>query len=173
MTKSITPEIRPAVKADASAIYGLIVELAEYERARDEVVASVGDIENTLFDESGPTKAFVCEQNDRIVGCAIYFYSYSTWLGRNGLYLEDLYVTPAARCQGLGKQLLRRLAQEAVANKCGRFEWSVLDWNTLAIGFYNHIGAIPMKEWIRYRLEGQNLIAFATDGQISADVASN
>jgi GNAT superfamily N-acetyltransferase len=95
------------------------------------------------------------------IGYAVYFYSYSTWLGRNGIYLEDLYVTPEHRGIGAGRDLLRHLAQEAVANGCGRLEWSVLDWNTPAIDFYRSIGALPQDEWVRYRLAGDALQNFA------------
>ncbi|WP_162956873.1 GNAT family N-acetyltransferase, partial [Pseudomonas aeruginosa] len=90
-------------------------------------------------------------------GYAVYFYSYSTWLGRNGIYLEDLYVTPEYRGVGAGRRLLRELAREAVANDCGRLEWSVLDWNQPAIDFYRSIGALPQDEWVRYRLDGEAL----------------
>eukprot|EP01053_Blabericola_migrator_P002423 Blabericola_migrator_1__2422@NODE_1681_length_4015_cov_839_715299_g623_i2_p3_GENE_NODE_1681_length_4015_cov_839_715299_g623_i2NODE_1681_length_4015_cov_839_715299_g623_i2_p3_ORF_typecomplete_len170_score13_92Acetyltransf_1/PF00583_25/6_4e17Acetyltransf_10/PF13673_7/9_8e14Acetyltransf_7/PF13508_7/1_4e09Acetyltransf_4/PF13420_7/1_1e09FR47/PF08445_10/2e03FR47/PF08445_10/1_1e07Acetyltransf_9/PF13527_7/2_1e06Acetyltransf_3/PF13302_7/1_3e05GNAT_acetyltran/PF12746_7/0_00024Acetyltransf_CG/PF14542_6/0_0 len=169
----MTSHIRPAVKADAIAIWALIAELAEYEKAGDEFVASVADIENTLFADNGPIRALVCEQSKKIVGSVIYFYSYSTWLGRMVISLQDLYVTPAARSQGLGKQLLRRLAQEAVDNNCGRLEWNVLAWNTSAIEFYNHIGAKPSQELIIYRMDGQNLIQFAESGRQPADAVSN
>ncbi|MCF3994288.1 GNAT family N-acetyltransferase, partial [Pseudomonas aeruginosa] len=93
----------------------------------------------------------------RPIGYAVYFYSYSTWLGRNGIYLEDLYVTPEYRGVGAGRRLLRELAREAVANDCGRLEWSVLDWNQPAIDFYRSIGALPQDEWVRYRLDGEAL----------------
>ncbi|PAU66707.1 GNAT family N-acetyltransferase [Pseudomonas sp. PIC25] len=153
--------IRPAVPSDAAQILAFITELATYEKAAHEVVASVADIERTLFAERAPSRALICEQDGKPIGFAVYFYSYSTWLGRNGIYLEDLYVTPDSRGSGAGKALLRQLAREACDNDCGRLEWSVLDWNEPAIGFYDSIGALPQREWIRYRLDGEALRSFA------------
>ncbi|CAM4031100.1 N-acetyltransferase ats1 [Pseudomonas reidholzensis] len=153
--------IRPAVRSDAAQILAFITELADYERARHEVVASLADIERSLFDEGSTVSSLICERDGQAIGFAVYFYSYSTWLGRNGIYLEDLYVTPEQRGDGAGRRLLRHIAQEAVENGCGRLEWSVLDWNAPAIGFYQSLGAEPQDEWIRYRLEGQKLAQFA------------
>ncbi|NTY93439.1 GNAT family N-acetyltransferase [Pseudomonas putida] len=153
--------IRPAVRTDAEQILAFITELAEYERARHEVVATLADIEHSLFDEGSTVRSLMCERDGRAVGFAVYFYSYSTWLGRNGIYLEDLYVTPEQRGDGAGRQLLRYIAREAVANNCGRLEWSVLDWNEPAIGFYQKLGAEAQDEWVRYRLDGEKLAAFA------------
>jgi len=153
--------IRPAVRTDAEQILAFITELAEYERARHEVVATLADIEHSLFDEGSTVRSLMCERDGRAVGFAVYFYSYSTWLGRNGIYLEDLYVTPEQRGDGAGRQLLRHIAREAVANNCGRLEWSVLDWNEPAIGFYQKLGAEAQDEWVRYRLDGEKLAAFA------------
>ncbi|GAB1577562.1 N-acetyltransferase family protein [Bordetella petrii] len=154
-------EIRPARPADAAQIFSFINELAEYERAAHEVIASVEDVERTLFAPGAPARAVLCLRDDAPIGFAVYFYSYSTWLGRNGIYLEDLYVTPSHRGTGAGRLLLRHLAREAVANQCGRLEWSVLDWNQPAIDFYRSIGAQPMDEWVRYRLAGEALHGFA------------
>ncbi|MDF3174947.1 GNAT family N-acetyltransferase [Pseudomonas sp. ER28] len=153
--------IRPAVHTDAEQILTFITELAEYERARHEVVATLADIEHSLFDEGSTVHALMCERDGRAIGFAVYFYSYSTWLGRNGIYLEDLYVTPEQRGDGAGRQLLQNIAREAVANNCGRLEWSVLDWNEPAIGFYQKLGAEAQDEWVRYRLDGDKLAAFA------------
>ncbi len=153
--------IRPAVRTDAEQILAFITELAEYERARHEVVATLADIEHSLFDEGSTVRSLMCERDGRAVGFAVYFYSYSTWLGRNGIYLEDLYVTPEQRGDGAGRQLLRHIAREAVANNCGRLEWSVLDWNEPAIHFYESIGASAQSEWVRYRMEGDTLRRFA------------
>ena len=153
--------IRPAVRTDAAQILAFITELAEYERARHEVVATLADIAHSLFDEGSTVRSLMCERDGRAVGFAVYFYSYSTWLGRNGIYLEDLYVTPEQRGDGAGRQLLRHIAREAVANNCGRLEWSVLDWNEPAIGFYQKVGAEAQDEWVRYRLDGEKLAAFA------------
>ncbi|HCK5511599.1 TPA: GNAT family N-acetyltransferase, partial [Pseudomonas aeruginosa] len=136
----MTLEIRPAVPADAEQILAFIIELADYERARHEVVTDVEGIRRSLFAEGSPTRALMCLSEGRPIGYAVYFYSYSTWLGRNGIYLEDLYITPEYRGVGAGRRLLRELAREAVANDCGRLEWSVLDWNQPAIDFYRSIG---------------------------------
>jgi GNAT superfamily N-acetyltransferase len=153
--------IRPAVRADAAQILGYITELAEYERARHEVVATVADIEHSLFDEGSTVHSLICERDGKAIGFAVYFYSYSTWQGRNGIYLEDLYITPEQRGGGAGRDVLRHIAREAVAKGCGRFEWSVLDWNEPAIGFYKSLGAEPQAEWVRYRLDGDKLLQFA------------
>ena len=153
--------IRPAARSDAAQILAFITELADYERARHEVVASLADIERSLFDGGSTVSSLICERNGQAIGFAVYFYSYSTWLGRNGIYLEDLYITPEQRGDGAGRQLLRFIAREALANQCGRLEWSVLDWNEPAIGFYQSLGAQAQDEWIRYRLEGERLAAFA------------
>ncbi|MFJ2985338.1 MULTISPECIES: GNAT family N-acetyltransferase [unclassified Pseudomonas] len=153
--------IRPAVRTDAPQILAFITELAEYERARHEVIANVADIEHSLFDEGSTVRSLICEREGRTIGFAVYFYSYSTWLGRNGIYLEDLYITPEQRGGGAGRDLLRHIAREAVDNRCGRLEWSVLDWNEPAIGFYKSLGAEPQDEWVRYRLDGDKLLQFA------------
>ncbi|WP_060507369.1 GNAT family N-acetyltransferase [Pseudomonas sp. NBRC 111124] len=153
--------IRPAVRADAAQILAYITELADYERARDEVVATLADIEHSLFDEGSTVHSLICERDGKAIGFAVYFYSYSTWQGRNGIYLEDLYITPEQRGGGAGRDVLRYIAREAVAKGCGRFEWSVLDWNEPAIGFYQSLGAEAQDEWVRYRLEGDRLLQFA------------
>ncbi len=161
----MTLQIRPARREDAARIHALIVELADYEKAVHEVLANPAQIEATLFAPDTPTRALVAEHEGVVVGYAVYFYSYSTWLGRNGIYLEDLYVSPIARGTGLGKGLLRELAREAVTNDCGRLEWSVLDWNTPAIDFYESLGAKAQGEWVRYRLDGAALRDFAESGR--------
>ncbi|WNW10856.1 GNAT family N-acetyltransferase [Pseudomonas sp. DTU_2021_1001937_2_SI_NGA_ILE_001] len=153
--------IRPARRDDAAQILTFITDLADYEKARHEVQASIEDIERSLFDEASTTHALICSRDEQPIGFAVYFYSYSTWLGRHGLYLEDLYIAPQHRGTGAGKLMLRHLAREAVARQCGRFEWSVLDWNEPAIRFYESIGAQRQGEWVRYRLEGEALSAFA------------
>jgi GNAT superfamily N-acetyltransferase len=154
--------IREAVREDAPTLLRFIRELAIYEKAENEVLASVETIEKTVFGAGAVTRALVCEMDGEPVGMAVWFFNYSTWQARNGLYLEDLYVTPDARGMGAGKAMLRRLAAIAVENNCGRFEWSVLDWNAPAIRVYDAIGAEPLKEWIRYRLSGERLAAFAS-----------
>ena len=153
--------IRPAVRTDATQILAFITELAEYERARHEVIASVADIEQSLFDEGSTVHSLICERDGRAIGFAVYFYSFSTWLGRDGIYLEDLYITPEQRGGGAGRDLLRHIAREAVEHRCGRLEWSVLDWNAPAIGFYESLGAQAQDEWVRYRLDGDKLLRFA------------
>ena len=149
--------IRAATSADAKLIFELIVELAVYEKAPHEVVTDENGISDSLFGPTARAKALVCEVDGRAVGYAVYFYSYSTWLGRNGIYLEDVYVSPAFRGRGAGKALLRQLAQIAAAENCGRLEWSVLDWNTPAIEFYEALGAQAQSEWIKYRISGDAL----------------
>lgn len=154
--------IRAAVPSDAKTILDLITELAIYEKAEHEVLASEQSIKNTLFGERSNAKALICEgERGKIVGYVIYFYNYSTWLAKKGLYLEDLYVAKSERGKGYGKGLLTYLAAKAVKDGCGRFEWSVLDWNTPAIKFYQSLGAKPQTEWTVYRLTGEALESLA------------
>lgn len=154
-------EIRPARVDDVPLILRFIRELAVYEKAEHEVVATEAALRRSLFAEDPHAHALVCRVGGEDAGFALYFFNYSTWQGRQGLYLEDLYVSPAYRNAGAGKALLHHLARIAVARNCGRFEWSVLDWNAPAIAFYQSIGAIPMDEWVRYRLAGDALAKFA------------
>ena len=154
-------KIRKAVVEDAKLILKLITDLAIYEKAEHEVMATEEDIRKSLFDESATAHGLICSVNNEPIAYAVYFYNYSTWLGRNGLYLEDLYVSPEKRGVGAGKALLKYLAKVAVSKGCGRFEWSVLDWNEPAIQFYQSIGAKPQDEWVSYRLGGEALQAFA------------
>ncbi|WP_213703191.1 GNAT family N-acetyltransferase, partial [Klebsiella aerogenes] len=107
------------------------------------------------------TEALICEIDGKTAGYAVFFTSYSTWLGRNGIYMEDLYISPDYRGQGAGRALLKTIARYAVARRCGRLEWSVLDWNQPAIDFYLSIGAAAQSEWVRYRLDGEALVNFA------------
>jgi GNAT superfamily N-acetyltransferase len=154
--------IRPAEPRDAATILQLIRDLAIYEREPDAVLASEADIRNSLFGANPRVFALVCEQGDTgVIGFAMYFYNYSTWLGRHGIYLEDLYVTPQARGRGAGKALLKAVARIARDEDCGRFEWSVLDWNTPAIEFYRACGARSQDEWVGYRMDRAALEAFA------------
>jgi GNAT superfamily N-acetyltransferase len=149
--------VRPATDADAQLIFDFIVELAVYEKAKHEVVTSVGEITETLFGANSKARALICSIDGKPAGYAVYFYNYSTWLGKNGIWLEDVYVTPAYRGKGAGKALLKHVAQIAVKENCGRFEWSVLNWNTPSIEFYESLGAKPLDEWTIYRLTGDAL----------------
>ncbi|HSC82603.1 MAG TPA: GNAT family N-acetyltransferase [Pseudomonas sp.] len=153
--------IRPATADDAALILRFITDLAIYEKAEHEVQTDVAGIRDSLFGEGSTTHALICEQDGVAIGFAVYFFSYSTWLGKHGIYLEDLYVSPEYRKLGAGKALLQHLAQLAVARGCGRLEWAVLDWNTPAIEFYESFGARPKDDWISYRLTGQALLDFA------------
>ncbi|MBB3844216.1 MULTISPECIES: GNAT family N-acetyltransferase [Xanthomonas] len=154
-------QIRAATPDDVALLHELITALAVYEREPDAVKASPADLRVSLFGDGATAHALICEQNGQALGFAVYFFNYSTWLGRNGLYLEDLFVRPQARGQGAGLALLRHLARLAVQRGCGRFEWSVLDWNQPAIAFYQAAGAQPMDGWTVYRLDGERLAAFA------------
>lgn len=156
-----TINIRPACAEDSALILRFITDLAIYEKAEEAVIATETDIRDSLFAEDSTTSALICELDDAAVGFAVYFFNYSTWLGKHGLYLEDLYVSPEFRGAGAGKALLKHLAQLAISKNCGRFEWSVLDWNEPAIGFYKSIGAQPQDEWVGYRLSGKALTDLA------------
>ncbi|WOB26939.1 MULTISPECIES: GNAT family N-acetyltransferase [Xanthomonas] len=157
-------QIRSATPDDVPLLHALITALAVYEREPDAVKASPDDLRASLFGEGATAHALICEHDGQALGFAVYFFNYSTWLGRNGLYLEDLFVRPEARGKGAGLALLRHLAQLAVQRGCGRVEWSVLDWNQPAIDFYQAVGARPMDGWTVYRLDGERLAAFATGG---------
>ncbi|MBW9063885.1 GNAT family N-acetyltransferase [Rhizobium herbae] len=154
-------DIRKATSADAGTILRFITELAIYEKAGHEVEATVETITESLFGPNSVSHAAICERDGVPVGFAVWFFSYSTWQARNGLYLEDLYVMPEQRGTGAGRLMLRYLARIAVEKGCGRFEWSVLDWNEPAIKAYEAIGAEPLSEWTRYRLTGAALESFA------------
>lgn len=153
--------IRPANPEDAELILRFIIDLAIYEKAEHEVKTDAAGLRDSLFGEGSSSHALICEQDGVPIGYAVYFFNYSTWLGKHGLYLEDLYVSPEARGCGAGKALLQHLARIAVDRGCGRFEWSVLDWNQPAIDFYQSFGARPQDEWTSYRLTGQALLDFA------------
>lgn len=153
--------IRPATADDAGVILQFIRELAIYEKAESSVQTDEAGIRASLFGADAKAEALICERDGQAIGYAVYFYNYSTWLGRNGIYLEDLYVSPEQRGSGAGKALLQYIARLAVAQGCGRFEWSVLDWNTPAIAFYRAAGALPQDEWTVYRLQGDALQKFA------------
>lgn len=149
--------IRKATFEDAGTILGFIHDLALYEKDPEAVVATEEDIVANLFNPETTTEAVICESDGQPVGFAVYFLNFSTWMGRDGLYLEDLFVSPDHRGKGFGKALLVHLARIAVDRDCGRFEWSVLDWNEPAIRFYESLGAKPLSEWVGYRIEGKAL----------------
>jgi GNAT superfamily N-acetyltransferase len=148
--------IRATTIGDVPTILRFVRELAEYEGQPDKVRATEEDLRRDLFETAEPRIfAHLAEDGEgRPVGFALWFLNYSTWEGRHGIYLEDLYVTPAARGGGYGRALLVELARIAVERGYGRFEWSVLDWNEPAIGFYKSLGAAPMDEWTVHRLDG-------------------
>jgi GNAT superfamily N-acetyltransferase len=156
--------IRPATPDDVPRILELIRELAEYEHALDEVTATTDGVRAALFAAEPAVFAHVADVDGVVIGFALWFVNFSTWLGRHGIYLEDLYVTPAMRGRGLGKALLAELAAICVRRGYGRLEWWVLDWNETAIGFYRSIGAEPMSEWTVQRLSGQPLADLARKG---------
>ncbi|MEZ5919880.1 MAG: GNAT family N-acetyltransferase [Parvularculaceae bacterium] len=153
----MTLNIRNAKRKDAPVIVELIRDLAAYERAPNDAKATVKDIETALFSSNPKAFSFIAEWNDEICGFAVYFFNFSTWTGRHGIYLEDLFVRENFRGKGIGKALLASLAKAAIDNNCARLEWSVLDWNTPAIEFYKSLGATAMDEWTVYRVTGPAL----------------
>ena len=153
--------IREATQADLPLITSLVRELAEYEKLAHQAVATEADFAESLFGPSPKAYALIVEHEGQPAGFAIYFYNYSTFLGRPGIYVEDVFVRPEFRRNGFGRALFKYLAQKAVAEKCGRMEWWVLDWNEPAINFYRGLGAVPMDEWTVQRLTGDALKSFA------------
>lgn len=163
--------IRPAVPDDVPRISELINELAEYERSADQVVATAEDLRAALFASRPALFGHVAVCDDDTVGFALWFVNYSTWVGKHGIYLEDLYVTPDMRGRGAGKALLAELASICEQRGYGRLDWWVLDWNEPAIGFYRSIGAEAMSEWTVYRLSGKSLTDLASTDLASTDLA--
>jgi GNAT superfamily N-acetyltransferase len=155
-------EIEPATARDVPVILQLIRELAEYERAPNDVVATEEGLREVLFGEQPAAHVLIGREEGEPVAFAVYFFNFSTWLGRAGLYLEDLFVKPELRGKGYGQALLVRLAQIAHERGCGRMEWAVLDWNDPAIQFYRKLGAKPMDEWTVYRLTVDGIGALAS-----------
>ena len=145
--------VAPATPADVPTILSFIRELAEYEKLLDRVVATEGRLRETLFGPRPYAEVLIGRLDGRAVGYALFFHSYSTFLARPGVYLEDVYVQPAVRGRGVGKALLREVARVARDRGCGRVEWSVLDWNKPSIDFYLSLGAVPMDEWTMYRMD--------------------
>ncbi|MGI6096093.1 MAG: GNAT family N-acetyltransferase [Lachnospiraceae bacterium] len=151
---------RYAERKDVSLILRFIRELAEYEKMLNEVVADEATLEEWIFDKEKAEVIFAC-LGDKEIGFALFFHNFSTFLGRAGLYLEDLYVSPEYRGKGYGKAILKKLAAIAVERKCGRLEWWCLDWNKPSIDFYVSLGAEPMSDWTVYRISGETLSELA------------
>ena len=161
-------QIRPARVEDVPVILQLIHDLATYERAPDEVSATEQQLVDVLFGEKPVAEVLLAFEEKSPVGFAVYFFNFSTWLGRAGLYLEDLFIKPEKRGKGYGRALLVELAKIARDRGCGRMEWAVLDWNEPAIKFYRSLGAKPMHEWTVFRLTGEEIAELAS----AADTAT-
>ena len=157
MTPSLDVRIVPATERDVPVILSLIKGLADYERLEHEVDATEDGVRESLFGDWPAAEVVLAYVGADVAGFALFFHNYSTFLGRRGLYLEDLFVLPAYRSRGIGRRLLSHLAGLAIERQCGRLEWSVLDWNEPAIRFYRSIGAVPMDDWTVYRLGGDAL----------------
>ena len=159
-------QIREAAEADVPVILWFIRQLAEYERLLHEAVMTEETLRESLFGSRRSAEVLLAYYDDKPVGFAVFFHNFSTFLGKPGLYLEDLFVIPEMRGKGFGKALLSRLAKIACDRNCGRFEWAVLDWNTPSIEFYKKLGAVPMDEWTIFRVTGDALKRLAaTSGQ--------
>jgi GNAT superfamily N-acetyltransferase len=154
---SVGLTIRAARPADRDLVFAFIRDLAEYEKLADEVVTTPDEIARALFADHPRVFCDLAEWDGEPAGFALWFYNFSTFRGRHGIYLEDLFVKPAFRSKGIGKALLQHLAKRAVDEGCARVEWWVLDWNEPAIKFYESLGAIPMEEWTVFRLTGDAL----------------
>ncbi|MFO7763635.1 MAG: GNAT family N-acetyltransferase [Wenzhouxiangellaceae bacterium] len=165
-SKDHHPTIRPVRPGDEDLLLELIHELAVYEKAPEEAVATPELIHHALFGEHPTAEALIAEWNGKPAGFALFFHNFSTWLGKPGLYLEDLFVRETMRGRGIGKALLLHLAGIARDRGCGRMEWSVLDWNTPAIDFYKSLGAEPMDEWTVYRLDAERIEKLAMPGDL-------
>jgi len=157
-------QIRMAQPADVEDIHRLIYELAVYEKAPEEMVATIDQINTSLFNASPVAFCHVAEVDGKVVGIALWFLNYSTWLGKAGIYLEDLFVQPEYRGHGIGKGFMQTLAALCVERGYERFQWWVLDWNKPSIEFYQALGAVPMDEWTVFRLSGDALKKFASEG---------
>ncbi|TCT37882.1 GNAT family N-acetyltransferase [Martelella mediterranea] len=155
--------IRRAERKDAATIYRFVCELADFEKALDQVQTTEDGLAEAIFGPNSVTEGLIAEVDGKPAGFALYYFSFSTWQGRNGIYLEDLYVSPEFRGSGLGRALMQSVAQVGIERGCGRMEWSVLDWNENAIRVYDGVGGKPQSEWIRYRLEDASLTNFADD----------
>ena len=173
MEKGTDFQIRPARIDDVGIILQLIRDLATYERAPDDVVATEDQLVDVLFSERPVAEVLLAFENELPVGFAVYFYNFSTWLGRPGLYLEDLFVKPEKRGKGYGRSLLVELAKIARDRGCGRMEWAVLNWNEPAIKFYRTLGAKPMDEWTVFRLTREEIAKLANGADTAATTESN
>ena len=162
-------EIRPACVEDVTVILQLIRDLATYERAPDEVTATEEQLVDVLFGQRPAAEVLLAFEGQSPVGFAVFFYNFSTWLGRPGLYLEDLFVQPDQRGKGYGRALLVELAKIARERECGRMEWAVLDWNEPAIKFYHALGAKPMDEWTVFRLTRDGIARLADSGRVDQE----
>jgi GNAT superfamily N-acetyltransferase len=156
-------EIRFARPDDAPTLLRFIRELAVYEREPDAVEVTEAQLSQQLADDPPPFECLLAEEAGEPLGMALFFHTYSTWRGRRGVHLEDLWVTPSARRRGVGRALLRRLARVTRERGCARLEWAVLDWNELAISFYRGVQATPMEEWTTWRLDGEALARLADE----------
>ena len=161
--------IRYATKEDVPRIHQLIKDLAEYEKAPLEAKATLEQIEESLFSQHPVAYCHVAEDNGLVVGISIWFLNYSTWVGKPGIYLEDLYIDPAHRSKGFGLAFLKELAKICIERDYERLQWWVLDWNEPSIEFYKSLGAVPMDEWTVYRVSGAALKKLATNSTISKD----
>jgi len=161
MASSGNISIRQAREQDVPTILGFIRELADYEKLSHEVVATESMLRQHLFGPRPVAEVLIAELDTKAVGFALFFHNFSTFLGRPGIYLEDLYVQPHARGRGIGKAMLVRIGKLAVERGCGRVEWSVLDWNEPSIQFYRKLGAVPMSDWTVFRVTGDALIRLA------------
>jgi GNAT superfamily N-acetyltransferase len=153
--------IRPAASDDVPKIFALVRELARYERLEEQVTGTAGDLHEHLFGQRRYAEALVADDAGSVAGFALFFHNYSTFLARPGIYLEDLFVRPEYRRRGHGRALLRAIARIALDRGCGRFEWTVLDWNDSAVAFYRSLGAAPMPDWRICRLAGNGLVQLA------------
>ena len=162
----MTFRIEPARERDVPLILSLIKGLAEYEKLAHEVVATEERLRQSLFGPHPSAEVVIAYVDDEAVGFALFFHTYSTFLGQRGLYLEDLFVLPEWRGRGAGRALLTHLARIAAERGCGRFEWSVLDWNEPAINFYKRLGAKPMHEWTIFRVAGDSLTALGQKSEV-------
>ena len=162
MTETIS--IRPAAPGDVPLVLEFIRELARYEHLEHEVAATEADLGEALFGERRHAEVVFACSDGKALGFALFFHNFSTFKGRPGIYLEDLFVRPEARGRGIGRKLLAHLARTALERRCARLEWAVLDWNEPSIGFYRGLGAVPMDEWSIFRLTGEPLALLAGSG---------